>query len=75
MWDDSHMAKLTNTFEEASRAIAENTPVYAKDRYGDWIRIDAVEYGNGEVRAADHLSGHNSCIVGQWFVPRDIEIQ
>lgn len=72
LWDYLFM-KYTNTFEDASRAITENVPVYAKDQYGDWIKIDAVE--NGKVRAADALSGHNSCIVGQWFAPRDIEVQ
>lgn len=68
------MANFQNTLGEVDKALGKGIRVFAKNSIGDWIAIDAIRT-DGAVRVADALSGFNDGTIGQWFIPRDMEVQ
>ncbi len=72
---DKHVSKYSTSPAEAKEALAKGEFVYAKNKVGDYIKIDKISDDGTKVRVADALSGFNDGTVGKWFVPRDVENQ
>lgn len=66
--------KLTSSVDDCRLAILVGFKVYAKNRMGDWIEVDQVNF-DGSARVADSLSGFNSGIVGQMMTFDDPNIE